>query len=365
MLNLVAGAGITGLTVARKLAEGGEKVLVAEKLDVIGGNCRDLFDANGCYVQSCGPHIFHTADPQVWAFLSRFTRWHPYRHRVLASVDGMLLPLPFDARGLRMAFPEEYPLLRKKLQDYSGGKPVSVLELKGSKDPGIRRIGEYAYDRIYANYTRKQWGVPPGELEPGVFDRVRIFPGEADCYFPGEPFQGIPCGGYSALFREMAGHENITLMLRTDYRHLKLSGPVRKIITGPIDEYYSYEHGPIAYRRIRLQCEEQMCPSYQENSVINYPNEHAYTRITEYNKFLGLVKERTVIGKEYPGAKDGFLAYPVPTKENRDVIAKYVEKAEREKDAYFAGRLAECRYYDMDDACRRGLDIAERILCRA
>jgi len=360
--NLVIGAGMTGITIARKLAESGEKVILVEKEDHLGGNCRDFFDKHGCYVQSCGPHIFHTCDKEVWNFLSLFTEWNRYTHKVLAYVDGKLMPVPFNHNSLRIAFPKDYDTLAEKLLRRTGGRGLSVMTLRNDADKDLRTLGEYVYNRIFLNYTIKQWGVAPDKLDPTVVDRVPVYAGEDDRYFRDDIFQGIPIAGYSALFNNMLNHKNIRLLLGTDYRSLRYADYARTIVTSPVDEFFSYEFGSIEYRRIRLIFEEHKCRSFQENSVINYPNEHGYTRITEYNKFLGLEKDKTIISKEYASSDNGFLAYPVLTKQNSKTIDRYMHKAEEQKNIHFAGRLAECRYYDMDDACRRGMDLCAALL---
>lgn len=360
--NLVVGAGITGITVARKLAESGEKVVLAEKLDRIGGNCHDYFSEDGCYVQACGPHIFHTSDREVWNYLSRFTAWNGYSHKVLAYVDGKMLPVPFNLKSLRIAFPMDNGRMEKKLVEKTGGGHISVMKLKEDGDKDLRALGEYIYNKVYLNYTIKQWGIAPNALDREVMDRVQVYAGMDDRYFQEDLFQGIPLPGYSALFGKMLHHKNIRLLLGTDYKSLQVADYARTVVTSPIDEYFSYEYGPIEYRRIRIALEEHQGASFQENSVINYPNEHAYTRVTEYNKFLGLEKDRTIIGKEYPSSDKSFLAYPVLAKPNKKTIERYMKKADEADNTYFAGRLAECRYYDMDDACRRALDLCAEIM---
>ena len=360
--DLVIGAGITGLTVARKLTESGRKVILAEKQDRIGGNCYDFFDPDGCYIQACGPHIFHTCNREVWEFLSRFTRWNSYRHKVLASVDGKLIPVPFNLNSLRIAFPDDHERMAEKLMARTGGGTISVMKLRNDSDDDLRNLGEYVYKKVYLDYTKKQWGVAPDELDPAVVDRVPVYAGTDDRYFRDDLFQGIPINGYSSLFNNMLDHRNIRLLLKTDYKDLSSADYARTVVTSPIDEFFSYEFGAIEYRRIRLIFEEHRCGSFQENSVINYPDEQEYTRITEYNKFLGLALDRTVTSKEYASRDNGYLAYPVLTRENRRIIDQYMRKAEEQENIFFAGRLAECRYYDMDDACRRGLTLCAALL---
>lgn len=363
--NLIVGAGITGITIARRLAEKNETVLLIEKRGHVGGNCYDFFKKDGQYIQRYGPHIFHTKDKNVWDFLSRFTEWYDYTHKVLAYIDGKLLPVPFNLNSLKIAFTKELAakIEAKLLKTIGLNKSATILNLKKSPDRDLRILADYVYSKIFLNYTLKQWGFKPDELDPQVTNRVPIFVGKDDAYFREDPYQGIPAKGYSNMFEKMLNHANITVLLNTNYK-MVLTGTEfkRVIITSPLDEFFNFQFGKIAYRKVDFKFEEHDCNSFQQNSVINYPNEAEYTRITEPNKFLGITLKKTTAIKEYPSWTAGFLAYPILHKENEAIIKDYLALTKNKKNLFFAGRLAECRYYDMDEACRRGLDLVEKEL---
>lgn len=362
---LIIGAGLTGSTVARKLAEKGENVLLVEKRDHIGGNCYDLFTEDGQYIQKYGPHVFHTDDKEVWDFLSKFTEWHGYRHKALAYVDGKLLPLPFNLDSLKMVFPESVAqkIEIALLKTVGANKTITILELKKSKDRNLQILADYVYSKIFLNYTLKQWDFSPEELDPKVSGRIPLFVGRDNCYFCGDQYQGVPAKGFTPLFQKMLDHKNIKILLNTDFKKiLEPSKFKRIIVTSPLDEFFDYEFGKISYRRIFFKLETHDCESFQENSVITYPNDYDYTRITECNKLLNIKKEKTTIMKEFASWTEGFAAYPVFTEKNKVLIEKYLGKAKKKHNVFFAGRLAECKYYDMDEACRRGLDLVEKEL---
>ncbi|MCF7861680.1 UDP-galactopyranose mutase [Candidatus Woesearchaeota archaeon] len=362
---LVIGAGMTGATIARKLAEQGEKVLVVEIRNHIGGNCHDYFTRDGNYIQTYGPHIFHTSDREVWEFLSEFTEWNDYQHKVLAHVDGKLLPVPFNLKSLGMSFSKEQAerMKSKLLAEIGMEKSITILKLREAEDPDLKILGEYVYEKIFLNYTIKQWDNKPDEIDPQVTNRVPVFVSEDDRYFRNDPFQGIPIGGFQPIFERMLDHKNIKIMLQTNCKDMmKLFNYKHIFVTSPIDQFFEYKFGNLKYRRIHLKFEEHSGPSIQENSVINYPNDHDYTRITEFNKFLNLDRERTTICKEYPSWSKGYLAYPLLKEDNMELLAKYNELAKDKKNTYFAGRLAECKYYNMDQACRRGINLVKDII---
>jgi UDP-galactopyranose mutase len=229
------------------------------------------------------------------------------------------------------------------------------------QDEDIKALAQFIYQKIFQNYTRKQWGLKPEELDSKVIERVPIYIGEDDGYFREDKYQGIPEKGYASMFKEMLNHPNIKVLLKTDYRKVINRYQFKRIVvTSRIDEFYAFRFGQIAYRKIFLKFETHNCSSYQKYSVINYPNNYKYTRTTEYNKFLQLNRHKTIISKEFPSWTKGFIAYPVLKPDNQNLIRKYLKLAGQEKNIYFIGRLAECRYYNMDQACRRGLDLIRK-----
>ena len=361
---LIIGAGITGISAARRLADSGENVLIIDKKDHIGGNCYDYFDENGNYIQSYGPHIFHTSNEEVWRFLNRFTKWNDYRHKVLASVDAQLLPVPFNLNSLKTAFDEsKADYLKSKLIDkFPMEHSISVLDLKKIDDPDLKKLGNFIYEKIFLNYTVKQWDYKPDQIDPKVVNRVPVMISYDDSYFRYDPYQGIPEKGFTHMFNNMLDHECIEIMLETKLIDVpSLEGWKNIVITSPIDEFFDYKLGKLEYRRIYLDTRQRQCPSYQSNSVINYPNDHDYTRVTEYNKFLFIENQTTTVSQEYASWDKGFVAYPVFTEENIRLKDEYLRLADQQKKLplFFAGRLAQFKYYNMDQACKRGLELAD------
>jgi len=359
----VIGAGIAGLTAARVIAENGDKVLIFEKRKTIGGNCHDLFK-EGNYFQKFGPHIFHTNEEKVWNFLSEFTEWHDYKHKVYAKIDSKLVHIPFNFKSLKTIYPKEKAeRIMKKLEDRLGtSKSISIMDLKNIDNPEIKELADFIYEKIFFNYTVKQWGYNPEELDKQVVGRVPVYLGEEEGYFRKDKFQGIPKKGFTYMFDNMLKHKNISIKFGNAITKKDLNGDFKSIIvTSPIDEFYSYKFGRIKYRKIFLNSEKRNTSSFQENSVINYPNEEKFTRITEYNKFLGIKNKDTIISKEYSSWSKGFLAYPIFNAENQKIIEKYLGLAKTESNIQALGRLAECKYYNIDQACSRGIEVAESL----
>ena len=366
---LIIGAGITGISVARRMADYGENVLIIDKNSHIGGNCYDCFNENGNYIQSYGPHIFHTSDENVWTFLSEFTEWNDYRHKVLARVDGNLLAVPFNLNSLKTAFDKDKSayLEAKLIEKFGMEHSISVLDLKKMSDPDFKELGDFIYEKIFLNYTVKQWDYKPDEIDPQVVNRVPVMISYDDSYFRYDQYQGIPKNGFTQMFNNMLDHPCIEIMLETNLKDvLTFKGYKNIVVTSPVDEFFNYKLGSLQYRKIYLDTKEHNCKSYQENSVINYPNEHEYTRVTEYNKFLFIENAATVVSQEYASWDKGFVAYPVFTEDNIRLKDDYLALAEKQRKLplFFAGRLAEFKYYNMDQACKRGMELADLELNR-
>ncbi|MCD6460600.1 UDP-galactopyranose mutase [bacterium] len=367
--HLVIGAGITGISAARRLADIGEQVLIIDKNNHIGGNCYDYFDSNGNYIQQYGPHIFHTSNKKVWHFLSRFTQWNDYRHKVVARVESNLLVVPFNLTSLKTAFDKDKSryLETKLINRYGLEHSISILELKKDSDPDIKKLGQFVYEKIFLNYTVKQWDYKPDQIDPQVINRVPVMISYDNRYFRYDKYQGIPKKGFSKMFDNMLNHPCIEIMLETDLKDVLSFNSYKNIIaTSPIDEFFDYKLGALQYRKIYLDTKQHNCRSYQENSVINYPNDHNYTRITEYNKFLFIENNSTVVSKEYASWSKGFVAYPVFTDKNINLKNEYLKLAEKQKKLplFFAGRLAEFKYYNMDNACERALKLVDNEINR-
>ncbi len=362
--NLVVGAGITGAAAARLLADRGEKVTVIDRRDHIAGNCYDCRDGNGIMVHRYGSHIFHTSDKEVWDFMCRFTEFNGYVHRVRGMVDGKEIPIPFNLDSLHMVFPKEKAerLERKLIDAYGYGRKVPILEFQRQDDGDLRDLADYVYEKVFLHYTMKQWGYSPEEVDAGVTARVPVYISRDDRYFQ-DPYQGIPVEGYTKALENMLDHPNIRVVLNTEYSDDKCGSYDRILHTGSIDEYMGYRYGCLPYRSVRFDMETICSEHYQSNSVINYPCDQAFTRIHEYKYYLGDVSERTVIAREYSevfelGKNERY--YPIPRDENTAMYERYLRDIGQEK-VHFLGRLGDYRYYNMDGAIRRAMDVVSSL----
>ncbi|MEM2266054.1 MAG: UDP-galactopyranose mutase [Candidatus Hadarchaeales archaeon] len=365
---LIVGAGITGITLAECFASQGAKVVIIEKRDHIGGNCFDFVDEHGIFVHFYGPHIFHTHYREVWTYLSRFTEWVFYQHRVLGFIDGQLVPIPFNLNTLHKLFPQKMAerIERKLINTFGFGKRISILELKKTEDKDLRFLADFVYEKVFLNYSLKQWGLKPEDLDPSVTGRVPVVISRDDRYFQ-DPYQGIPKEGYMKMFEKMLKNKNIEVECNTDFTTVRNKIQYDLLFyTGPIDEFFDFKFGELSYRYVRMEFHTLPVESFQPAAVVNYPNDYDFTRITEFKKFMyTMAVPTTVIGLEYPG-DNGFAAWPVLTMENKEKFCLYLNEAKKlEKDGiYFVGRLAEYRYYDMDDAVKRALDVFQEVIRR-
>lgn len=377
MKNLVIGCGFAGASIARKLAEAGEQAEIIERRAHIGGNAYDAPDAYGILIHVYGPHIFHTNDEEVYRFLSRFTAWRPYVHRVAASVHGKLLPVPFNLRSLRIAFADEAEMLTQRLKGaYGDETSVSVLEMMRSEDPQIRRVAQYVYDHIFLRYTMKQWGQTPEMIDPAVTARVPVRISEDDRYFQ-DRWQGMPSEGYTALFARMLDHPHITLTLDTDARSvLRFDGSQHKIwyrdqpfdgrviFTGAVDELADHVYGPLPYRSLRFEHLHADQEHVQPYAVVNYTVSEPFTRITEFKYLSGQQASSTSYVREYPLPRttlDQEPYYPITNAENEALYARYAERLACFPQVYLLGRLAQYRYYNMDAVVKEALRLAEEL----
>lgn len=359
----VVGAGLSGATIAERIASQlDEQVLVIEKRKHIAGNCYDFYDDAGILVHNYGPHIFHTQIKEVWDYLSSFTDWHMYQHRVQAYVDGRLVPLPINLDtvnqlcGTNLSV-EELPEFFERAR-----KPVGKINT--SADVILSQVGEFFYDRIYKNYTRKQWGVTPDKLDPQIVSRVPIRENRDDRYF-NDPYQGLPRQGYTRMVEKMLSHPNIDLMLGVDYKQIVSHLRYKTLIyTGPIDYYFDYKYGKLPYRSLQMRFETLDTEYYQPVAVVNYPNDYDFTRITEFKHMTGQQSNKTTILKEYPkeAIAESEPYYPIFDEQTNDLAQRYRSDAEKEPNVFFVGRLAEYRYYNMDVAVARGLEVFRQII---
>lgn len=370
---VIIGAGYAGSVLAERIASQlGKKVLLIEKRNHIGGNCYDLKDENNILIHKYGPHIFHTDNKVVWDYLSLFTHWDNYHHEVLAMVDGKKVPIPFNLNTLHQVFPASLAdkIETKLLKTYTYNSKVPILELKKADDPDLKMLADFIYEKVFAHYTAKQWGMKPEEIDPAVTARVPVFIGRDNRYF-NDRYQATPKAGFTKMFERMLDHPNIKLMLNTDFKEVctlendkfllfgqQFNGKV--IYTGCVDELFDYEFGQLAYRTINMAFETVDKEKYQEAATVNYPYNYDYLRITEFKYLHPCSSPKTTILREYPAEyKPGtnIPYYPVFTDECRNSYTKYLERAEKVPGLILVGRLAEYKYYDMDDMVARALEV--------
>ncbi len=380
---LIVGAGCAGAAAARVLAEKGRQVLVLERRSHVAGNAYDCLNGDGVLIHQYGPHIFHTNLRPVYDWLSRFTRWRDYQHRVVASIpDGhggrMQYPVPFNLTSLETAFglEEGRRLGEKLLSAYGPERKVTILELRRNPDPEIASLADYVYEHVFVHYTMKQWGQTPEEIDPATTARVPVFLSRDDRYFQ-DACQGMPLEGYTPMFRAILDHPNITVRLGVDALDrldvsgdallvdgVPFSGPV--IYTGQVDELFGFRYGRLPYRTLDFDFETLPMDSFQTHGTVNYTVDGDFTRITEFKHLTGqtLPGVTTIMreySRSYTGAEGEIPYYAIINPENNALYARYRALAERFPNLYLLGRLAEYRYYNMDAILARALDTAEAI----
>jgi UDP-galactopyranose mutase len=356
---LIVGAGFAGSVLAERLASQLEaRVLLVEKRNHIGGNAYDRYNDAGILIHQYGPHIFHTNAERVFEYLSRFTPWRPYEHRVQTSVDGQLLPIPINADTLNKLYGLNLTCLQ--VQDFLASVAETDREIRTSEDVVISRVGRELYEKFFRNYTRKQWGLDPSELDASVTARVPVRTSRDDRYFT-DRFQAMPLHGFTRMFERMLDHPNIHVLLNCDFSAIGDDFDYRELIfTGPIDEYFGYCFGRLPYRSLRFEHQTHDRAWYQPAPVVNYPNEHAYTRVTEFKYLTGQEHPKTSIVFEYPCA-EGDPYYPVPQPANAELYQKYKLLAEAEPNVHFVGRLGTYKYYNMDQVVGQALAMFEKL----
>ncbi len=357
---LIVGAGFAGSVIAEQLARGfGQKVLLVDRRPHIGGNAYDHYNEHGVLVHKYGPHIFHTNSADVFDYLSRFTKWRQYEHRVLATVDGKLVPIPINLDTVNRLY--NLNLAPSELEDFFASKAEKKAIIRTSEDVVVARVGRELYEKMFRGYTRKQWGLDPSELDSQVTARIPVRTNRDDRYFT-DTYQSMPLKGYTQMFENMLDHKNIQLSLGTDYRDLKRSVSYRKMIfTGPIDEFFEYRYGKLPYRSLEFKHETLNKRVFQSAPVVNYPNEQVpYTRITEFKYLTGQEHSKTSIVYEFPKA-EGDPYYPVPRPENNMLYKKYQALAESVSGVHFVGRLATYKYYNMDQVVAQALSLCGKI----
>ena len=377
---LVIGAGFAGAVTAGELARrGGKKVLVLERRDHIGGNAFDRPDSAGVLIHQYGPHIFHTAKKRVFDYLSQYTAWRSYQHRVVANVHGVEMPVPFNLTSLELAFGVEKAgrMAEKLIAKYGAETKVTVLQLRENTDPELTALADYVYENVFLHYTMKQWGQTPEEIDPNTIARVPVFLSRDDRYFQ-DPWQGMPALGYTPIFQRILDHPGITVELGVDAKDrltlkngaalldgARFDGPV--VFTGAADELFDFQYGRLPYRTLDFDFETCQRDVFQSHGTVNYTVSEDFTRITEFKHLTGQVLPGvTTIVREYSRAYTGAAGetpyYAILNPANNALYARYKALAEGYGGLHLLGRLAEYQYYNMDAIVERALTLADHLL---
>lgn len=357
---VVVGAGISGATIAERYARVlNKKVLLIEKRDHIGGNCYDFYDDAGILVSKYGAHLFHTNDDYVWRYIQMFSSWRPYAHTVLSSVDGMLVPIPVNITTVNLLFGLHIQT-EKEMREWLATQIIPIDHPANSEESALSRLGKALYEKLFKNYTLKQWNTLPNLLDASIVGRIPVRTNFDPRYFS-DKYQAMPVLGYTKLFEKMLSHPNITVRLNTDFFNIKdsLKNFEKLFFTGPVDLYFQKKSvKKLTYRSLRFKFETFDFPYYQTGSVVNYPNDHEYTRILEFKHMYRQKHPKTTIAKEYP-TWDGEPYYPVLSKENLALYKFYKKQADLEtkKGIHFVGRLANYKYFNMDQAFANALGL--------
>jgi len=356
---LIVGAGFAGSVLAERLARvENKKVLIIDKRNHIAGNAYDHYDEAGILVHKYGPHIFHTNSKDVFDYLSKFTEWRNYQHRVLASVDGQLLPIPINLNTINTMY--GLNLNSEELTLFFQERSEKKKEILTSEDVVVNSVGRELYEKFFKGYTKKQWDLDPSQLNASVTARVPTRTNKDDRYFT-DTYQAMPLHGYTKMFEKMLNHPNIHIMLNTDYKHVIGEIAYKKLIfTGPIDEFFNFRYGKLPYRSIEFKFETLDQEEFQRTGTINYPNDYGFTRITEFKHLSGQKHHKTSIVYEFSKA-DGDPYYPIPKPDNAALYKKYHALASQTENTYFVGRLSTYKYYNMDQVVAQALSTFKQI----
>ncbi|OCG06222.1 UDP-galactopyranose mutase [Gilliamella apis] len=362
--NLVVGCGLAGAVIAERIAtQLNQPVLIIDKRPHIAGNIYDYEDTKfGINVHRYGPHVFHTNNQIVWDYLSQFTEWHYFMYRVKAVIDGNEINIPFNLDSLYKVFPKclADKLAMNLLDKFGFNKKISILELNKTNDKDLKFLANFIYEKVFLGYTIKQWGVKPEDLDESVSSRVPIYISRDNRYFQ-DKYQAIPLKGYTKMVENILDHPLIDVQLNTDFFDVQNSIKYERLFfTGPIDEFFNYEYGELPYRSLDIQFVEYDKEYFQSGPQINYPENYDYTRSVEYKYYLEQKSHNTIVSFEYPrkferGINERY--YPVPNIKNQTLYDKYYNKLIDLNNVYFLGRLADYKYYNMDQVIERALTL--------
>jgi len=359
---LIVGAGLSGATIAREMAEKDYKVTIIEKRSHIGGNCYDYINKDGILMNKYGAHLFHTNSERVWDYIQKFSEWIPWKHKVQGCIDGKYFPIPVNIDTVNILCGTNIQS-EGEMKQWLENNTLKCDNPMNSKDIGLARVGHQLYEKIFKGYTFKQWDKFPEELDASVLERIPVRT-NWDPYYFSDKYQALPAKGYTAMISAMIDHPNITINLNTEYIKDMNSKYNSVFYTGPIDAYFSeagYEK--LEYRSIRFEEETLDVDTFQKMGAVNYPSlEEPFTRIIEYKHFLNQnIPGKTIIVKEYSTA-EGEPYYPVPTEQNQTLYKKYQELVLLEKNVHFVGRLANYKYYNMDAAILAALESVDNYI---
>jgi UDP-galactopyranose mutase len=361
---LIVGAGFAGSVIAERLAsQADKKVLLIDRRSHIGGNAYDKYDDHGILIHPYGPHIFHTNAERIFAYLSQFTEWRPYEHRVLAHVDGKLLPIPINLDTVNKLY--GLNLTSEQLELWFRAKAEPVEQVRNSEDIVVSKVGRELYEKFVRGYTRKQWELDPSELDASVLARIPTRLNRDDRYFT-DTFQAMPLHGYTRMFEKMLKHPNIKIMLNTDWREVRDMVPFKHLIfTGPVDEFFDYKFGKLPYRGLEFKHETLDKEEALPVGVVNYPSEDVpYTRVTEFKKLTGQQHHKTSVVYEF--SRDASITgdpyYPIPRPAATALYNQYKELADATPDVTFIGRLATYKYYNMDQVVGQALATFDKLM---
>jgi UDP-galactopyranose mutase len=357
---MIVGAGFAGAVLAERLAtQANKKILIVDKRNHIGGNTYDHYNNYGILIHKYGPHIFHTNSKEVYEYLGKFTTWRPYEHRVLASVDGMLVPIPINLNTINSLYGLQ--LCSSQMESFFKERAEAKERVITSEDVVVHKVGRELYEKFFKGYTRKQWGLDPSELDASVAARIPVRTNRDDRYFT-DTYQGMPLLGYTKMFENMLSHPNIKVMLNTDYKEIENMIPYKEMIyTGPVDYYFDYCYGKLPYRSLEFRFETYETETFQPTGTVNFPNEHPYTRTTEFKYLTGQKNCKTTVVYEYP-QELGDPYYPVPRPENAELYKKYHALTIATRGVHFTGRLATYKYYNMDQVVAQSLTLFKKLI---